>query len=262
MICAIVPAKNESGRILTVLQNLALLPIDHIILITNGCRDSTVYQSLQLRIPKLQLIYFYEPLGIDIPRSIGAKIAQSLGCDAAIFVDGDMVGTFGKNLIELIDAIVIDKVDMALTNCYPLPPRHIEKCNPTFKWRAQLNETLGLENQLQLANPSHGPHAISKKLLNTISLQEFSIPPVTLSLAKIHNLKISTGTTIPHYLLGSSVKGNTHANKIIDTIVGDCLEAISVYEGRSRTRQWQNKSYLGYHAERRFDILDEFLTPI
>lgn len=262
MICAIVPAKNESGRIMTVLQNLALLPIDHIILITNGCRDSTVYQSLQLRIPKLQLIYFYEPLGIDVPRSIGAKVAQSLGSDVVVFVDGDMVGTFGKNLIELIDAVLVDKVDMALTNCYPLPPRHIEKCNPTFKWRSLLNQTLNLENKIQLSNPAHGPHAISKKLLNTISLQEFAIPPVTLSLAKIHNLKIAIGTTIPHYILGSSVKGSLHANKIIDTIVGDCIEAITVYEGKPRNRQWQNKSYVGYHAERRFDILDEFLTPV
>lgn len=262
MICAIVPAKNEAGRAVTVLKNLSLLPIDHIIFVANGCRDTTVYEAASLTLSNLQLIYFHEGLGIDVPRAIGAKIALSLGCDIALFVDGDMVGSFNDNLLEMLSAMQSNQLDMALTNCYPNPPRHIERCNPTFKWRLQLNKALGLEQKIQLASPAHGPHAISRKFLQTVALQELAIPPASLALARRHKLNVDIGTTIPHYRLGSSVKGPRHAAKIIDTIVGDCLEGIAISENAPRTRRWQNKIYAGYHEDRRFDLLDEFLTKL
>ena len=135
MITVVVPAQNEAGRIATVLQNLGTLPIDHIILVVNGSKDATMREVLELRLPKLQLIYFHECLGIDIPRAIGAKMALSLGSDVVAFVDGDMVGTFNENLMELVDGIQLKHLDLALTNCYPSPPRHIERYNQTFQWR-------------------------------------------------------------------------------------------------------------------------------
>jgi hypothetical protein len=216
-------------------------------------------EILQMRLPKLQIIYFHECLGIDVPRAIGAKMAANLGSDVVIFVDGDMVGTFNENLMELADGVLLKRLDMALTNCYPVPPRHIERYNPTFQWRMTLNKELGLEKKLSLATPAHGPHAVSKRLLETVSLRELAVPPVTLALARKHKLKIDIATTIPHYRLGSSIKNQIHTNKIIDTIVGDCLEAIAAYRGEPRNRQWQNTLYTGYNSERRFDLLDSFL---
>ena len=259
MISVVVPARNEAGRITTVLQNLSTLPVDRIILVANGSKDATFPEVLQTRIPKLQIIYFHECLGIDIPRAIGAKVALSLGSDVVVFVDGDMVGTFSENLMELIDGILLQHMDIALTNCYPAPPRHIERHNPTFLWRLNLNKELGLEKKINLATPAHGPHAISRRLMEAIPLRELAIPPVPLALARMQKLKIGVATTIPHYQLGSSIKSQIHTNKIIDTIIGDCLEAISVFQNRPRTREWQNKSYIGYHSERRFDLLDQFL---
>lgn len=259
MICVVVPARNEGNRITTVLQNLGTLPVDHIILIANGSKDSTMQEALNMRLPKLQIVYFNESLGIDVPRAIGAKIALSLNSDATVFVDGDMVGTFNENLLELIDGILLKKLDMALTNCYPAPLRHIERYNPTFRWRLNLNKELGLEKKISLANPAHGIHAVSKKFLETIPIKELAIPPASMALARIAKLKIDVATTIPHYRLGSSVKNQIHTNKIIDTIVGDCLEAISIFQNKPRNRQFQNKCYLGYHMDRRFDLLDNFL---
>lgn len=260
MITVVVPAQNEAGRIATVLQNLGTLPIDHIILVVNGSKDATMREVLELRLPKLQLIYFHECLGIDIPRAIGAKMALSLGSDVVAFVDGDMVGTFNENLMELVDGILLKHLDLALTNCYPSPPRHIERYNPTFQWRLNLNREIGLEKKIGLATPAHGPHAVSRHLLKIIPLRELAIPPALLSLARIKKCKIDVATTIPHYRLGSSIKSQIHTNKIIDTIVGDCLEAITIFRNQPRTRQWQNKTYLGYNTERRFDLLDTFLN--
>ncbi|MEG6585219.1 glycosyltransferase family 2 protein [Dendrosporobacter sp. 1207_IL3150] len=258
MISVVVPAKNEAGRAVTVLQNLGTLPIDHIIFISNGCKDATMHEVLQMRLPKLQIIYFHDCLGIDIPRAIGAKVALSLGSDVVAFVDGDMVGTFNENLMELVDGVLLRHLDMALTNCYPSPPRHIERYNPTFQWRMNLNKELGLEKKIGLATPAHGPHAVSRRLLETLPISELAIPPVSLALARKHKLKIDVATTIPHYRLGSSIKGQLHTNKIIDTIVGDCLEAMASFRDQPRTRQWQNKTYIGYHSDRRFDLLDHF----
>lgn len=260
MITVVVPAKNEAGRISTVLQNLGTLPVDHIILVVNGSRDTTMQEAMQMRLPKLQIIYFHDCLGIDIPRAIGAKMALSLGSNAVIFVDGDMVGTFNENLMELSDGILLKHLDMALTNCYPSPPRHIERYNPTFQWRLNLNKELGLEKKVGLATPAHGPHAVSRHLLETISLADLAIPPVSIASARKNKLRIDVATSIPHYRLGSSIKNQLHTNKIIDTIVGDCLEAIAVFHDQPRTRQWQNKTYLGYHSERRFDLLYQFIN--
>jgi glycosyltransferase involved in cell wall biosynthesis len=260
MITVVVPAKNEAGRISTVLQNLGTLPIDHIILIANGSIDSTLHEALQMRNPKLQIIYFHECLGIDIPRAIGAKVAYMLGSDAVVFVDGDMVGTFNESIMELVDSVLFKHLDMALTNCYPSPPRHIERYNPTFRWRLELNQELGLEKKLNFATPAHGPHAVSRNLLETIAFRELAIPPVSLALARMNRLKIDIATTIPHYQLGSSIKNKLHTAQIIDTIVGDCIEAINVYHEQNRSREYQNKAYIGYHSERRFDLVELFLN--
>lgn len=260
MITVVVPAKNEAGRITTVLQNLGTLPVDHIIVVANGSKDSTMHDILQMRLPKLQIIYFHECLGIDVPRAVGAKMALNLGSDVVLFVDGDMVGTFNENLMELADGVMLKRLDMALTNCYPVPPRHIERHNPTFQWRLNLNKELGLDNKISLATPAHGPHAVSRRLLETLPLRELAIPPVTLALARKFKLKVDIATIIPHYRLGSSIKNQIHTNKIIDTIVGDCLEAIAAYKDAPRNRQSQNNIYTGYNGERRFDLLDAFLN--
>lgn len=262
MIFAVVPAKNEAGRAAAVLRTLASLSLERIIFVANGCRDATACEALRLGIPNLQFVYFREELGIDVPRAVGARLALSGGADTVLFVDGDMTGAFRDELEELLCAMLKNKLDLGLTDCYPLPPRHIERCNPVFQWRLALNRALRLEKAIHLATPSHGPHAMSRTLLETVPLHELAVPPVALALARKRALKIGLAAVIPHYKLGSAVKGALHSEKIVDTIVGDCLEALAVYQGKPRERIWQGRTYLGYHAARRFDILDELLTEV
>lgn len=189
VICVVVPAKNEAGRIGIVLQNLGTLPVDHIIVIDNGSKDNTMQEILNTRLSKLQILHFQDCLGIDVPQAIGAKLALTIGSDAIIFVDGDMIGTFNENIIKLADGIILKNLDIALTNCYSSPPRHIERYNPTFQWRLNLNKELGLE-KTGILNLSYRPHAASRRLLEAISLRELAIPPVSLAFARSHKLKI------------------------------------------------------------------------
>lgn len=259
MISVVIPAKNEAGRIGAVLHNLCQLAIDQIIVVINGSRDSTVTEVLKKKPANLHVLYFHEPLGIDMPRALGAYFAYALGSDAVAFVDGDMVGTFHEALSDLIQAVTLRQVDMALTNCYPSPPRHLERFNPTFHWRLTLNRELGLEKKIYLASPAHGPHVISRNFMEKIPWQELALPPVSLALARKKKLKIEVGAVIPHYQLGSSIKTFAHSEKILDTIVGDCLEALCCYRDEPRSREYEGHQYIGYHCERRFDLLAQFL---
>ncbi|KKM09326.1 hypothetical protein SY88_19360 [Clostridiales bacterium PH28_bin88] len=259
MITAVVPARNEAERIPKVLANLAELPLDAVITVINGCQDRTLQVVRETRIPSLKVLLFREPLGIDVPRAIGAKYSQELGADAVLFVDGDMIGTPPERLAELLSA-VRDGCDVALTNCYPGATHRYAFANTVLEARHRLNEELGLFPRLGLASPAHGPHAVSRRFLTTVPLRELAVPPVALVLAAQASLNIDIGTTIPHLRLSSSVRDARHAKMVGDTLVGDSLEALCVLKGEQRWRRWEDRQYLGYHPFRRWDILEAVLS--
>lgn len=256
---AVVPAQNEEKRIQTVLTNLLSLPLDKIVTVINGSEDQTLERVLAIPDRKIEALYFRDKLGLDVPRAIGAKRALELNADLVLFLDGDMVGQFNNNLLELIEAIK-QGLDVALTDCYSDPPQKNALVNELLACRRMLNEKLDLLDQLGLANPSHGPHALSRKALNTIPLYELAVPPMVLAYAKLYNLNVGIATKIPHQELGSRVKGVLHAEKIVQTICGDCLEAISFFEGRPRSRKYAGTNFTGYHQERNFRFLREIIA--
>ena len=255
---AVVPAHNESGRIGRVLTNLTLLPLDRILVIANGCTDTTVEDVLGMQNKKTELLVFAEKLGIDIPRSIGAKRSLDLGAAGVLFVDGDMTGNFNEHLLKLIKA-VNEGWDLALTNCYPYITYRQPLSAKTIAFRARLNRKLGLFHQLGIASPAHGPHAVSRRLLHSLPLEAFAIPPVLLTLAQQKGLAIGVATSLPHRALESPWRDDRHGELIAETIVGDCLEAICLAEGRPRSRIIGREEMLGYHPERRWDLLEEYL---
>jgi hypothetical protein len=88
-----------------------------------------------------------------------------------------------------------------------------------------------------------------------------AVPPTLLVYAKKYNpINVSIAGTIPHVLLGSSIKDQRHSELIIDTIAGDCLEALCLYRNQSRQRIYNDTKYLGYNNDRRFDLLREYLA--
>lgn len=259
MLCVVIPVQNEEDRLGRVLANVLSPPVDLVLPVLNGSRDNS--RRIIESYPKdlVKLIHFDEPLGIDIPRAVGAFHAHRLGADAVLFVDGDMVGKIRGTLEKLIKAV--GGVDLCLTDCYPAEGRRRETpiVEQLLEFRRQLNQALGLEH-LGTASPSHGPHAVSRRFLDTVGFRELGVPPLALVFAARRGLSIGITASLPHCELGSSDRGPRHAQLIAETIIGDHLEAFCVLADQKRSRNRDGVNYDGYHHTRRWDLLESLIS--
>ncbi len=257
MFIAVIPAKNEARTLKKVIANLPDDQLDCIIPVLNGCTDNSLDILNTINCPLLAPIWFAEPLGIDIPRAVGAIEASRLNAEGVLFIDGDMFGANKEILTKLILAVRNQKLDLALTNCYPT----FTKCNISsaaaclLKVREELNRQLQLFNNIGTATPSHGPHAVSGKLLRLTDPADFAVPPMLLVKAIQAGLRIGVAAEITHTLLGSPLRSADHAYKITETIIGDCLSALHAKDGKIGPRTLDGRDYIGYHHERRWDLI-------
>jgi len=258
MFAAVVPAQNENIRVKQVIQNLLKLPLDLIIPVVNGCQDNTLELCLSLTSPRIYTLYSSLSLGIDIPRAVGAHFAYVSGAEGVLFVDGDMNMNLTHSLNMLINSVK-SGTDCALTNCYPYIYSRHPLAKKVLRYRELLNRKIGLFHELGLASPSHGPHGVSRKLLETIPISALAVPPVEIAYATISGLKIDVSAAISHQQLGSREKPFLHTKMIAHTIIGDCLEGLAVLKGTTRHRSEGGVIYEGYHPFRRFDLLESFL---
>ncbi|ACL18150.1 glycosyltransferase family 2 protein [Desulfitobacterium hafniense] len=250
----VIPAQNEEKSILAVLATVLKLPIKRVILVLNGCTDRTLDLTRTILDQRIHTIYFAEPLGIDVPRAIGALYARSLHTQGVLFVDGDTSGDIYDGLAKLLAALA-DGTDIALTNCYPYITHRAKLANLVLRFRGSLNKELGYFQLLGNATPTHGPHALSAKALEVLMPEAIAIPPLTLVLAKRFDLKVKVATSIRHQDLKSPRKHRRHARLIAETIIGDCVMGLTLARNEEVTRSLGKHKMLGYHPERRFDIL-------
>lgn len=262
MLFAVVPAKNEENRIGIILHQLINLKVNRIVVVLNGSTDNTLKEVKNKRVPGLDVLYFKDSLGIDVPRAVGAKYAFREGASFVLFVDGDLIGNIGHELKYLIQKSIKNNIDLNLTNCYPTFPHFSYFTKIIVCFRHLLNQETGLIEKIGISSPSHGPHLVSRKLLQKVSFSDFAIPPVEMVMALKEGLKIDVGVEIPHNRLGSSIKNSHHSQMIVETIAGDCLEALSVYQGKPRNRCYKGVEYIGYHSQRRWDLLSGFLPEL
>ncbi len=261
MLAAVVPVKNEEKRLKKTIETLLAIPSDLIIPVVNGSSDNSINIVQQIQSERISPIYFKEALGIDIPRAVGAKVALHKGASMVLFLDGDMDGDIVENLRELSITAKKSLADMALTDCYPgeYLPGLSSLANEVLVVRRKLNREMGLEKIIGAASPSHGPHIVSRRFLQNVPLRDLAIPPVSLARALKSGLIIRVGASIPHKLLGSPEKNFMHSELIAETIIGDCLEALCAYRNKKRSRHSGLMSYEGYHPQRRWDLLYNFL---
>ena len=292
---AVIPASNEADSIGKVLENLHPCNFYRIMLVANGCDDLTeeaalhsikihhsakISQSADINQPaginqsagisqptginQLEILSFPEPLGLDVPRAIGAAYARKHYPQAQgiVFIDGDLLGAITAPILDLLKGL--DRgLDLALTNCYPHTGPHSDLAATVLQYRETVNKKLGLSTKIGLATPSHGPHALSARLLTKIPPQVLAIPPLTLAWAALHNFKIDVTAAIPHELLGSKFRSTEHASQIAATIIDDCQQALAYLEGTPLTELFtEAKDLTGYRKLRRFDLLEAFLAEL
>ncbi|KJS82345.1 MAG: hypothetical protein JM58_15170 [Peptococcaceae bacterium BICA1-8] len=263
MPAVVIPVKNEEENIAKTLDNCQNLPLNKIIVILNGCTDNSkeVIKNHSLK-KYIHTIEFADPLGIDIPRAIGAAFAYKNNSPLVLFLDGDMQGSINTNLKDLVSAVTENNIDMALTNCYPFITNRPTIASAVLRYRENLNRCLGVFTQLGLANPCHGPHAVSRRLLEKVPWMALAIPPLCLAITVQSKLNVQVATSLSHTLLLSSLRNDDHNIYIAETIIGDCLEALRYLEGLPPSRKDNGIYYLGYHPERKFDVLEEYVEGL
>lgn len=257
----VIPAKNESGRIGKVLTNIKCWSPDIIVVVANGCEDKTVEEAIVTGPPNTHIIEFTEPLGIDVPRAVGARYAYEFGADIIVFIDGDMSGHITPIILQLLEGIKKGS-DIALVNCYPYITQRLPLTQTMLYFRKLLNQELGLLNDLGVASPCHGPHAVSRKLLSQIGFTPLAVPPLELAMARIYGGRIRVHAAIPHIYLKSQIRSNSHPKRVTETIIGDCIEAIRYCRGEEKNRVWEGVEYDGYNSQRRWDLLQTALTNL
>ena len=147
-----------------------------------------------------------------------------------------MCGPLGSTLQNLLKGIK-QGLDLALTNCYPTPAT-TDLANLVLKYRYKVNKKLGLVPQIGLATPSHGPHAISGKLLTSIPLKTLAIPPLALAWTAENKFRIGLGDHFPPPIR-ITLTDMTHTQNIAATIIGDCQQALHYLEGTPLKEIWQ-----------------------
>lgn len=258
MHCAVIPVQNEEASVGRVLEQVLALPVDLVIPVVNGCRDRSreIIRGYAAD-PRVRPLEFTEPLGLDVPRAVGAARARKLGAAAVLFVDGDMGGEVAPALRDLLTAVTRGGLDLALTDCYPpgAPGPSSPLAHTLFEVRRLLNRALGLPG-LGGASPCHGPHAVSARFLETVPLKSLAVPPLALVGAVQAGLRVGVAASLPHAALGSSERGEEHALRLAETIIGDHLEAFCVLTGKkNRSRTLRGLTFDGYNPERRRDLL-------
>ena len=173
---------------------------------------------------------------------------MKLQADAILFVDGDLQGEFSSCLYELLREVAEKNCDLALTNCYPYIGYRSETAKAVSFYREQLNRKLGLFSSIGLATPSHGPHCVSRRLLETVGTDCLSVPPLMLAKAAQANLHIRVATRLTNHQWASRQRGDIHNQKIADTIIGDCIAARQYFCNQPVTREENGIQYLGYRT--------------
>lgn len=252
---AVIPAYNEASAISTTITSTLQTKVDLVLLVANGCTDHTcaeAYRSCGHRM--LKILHFTQPLGVDVPKAIGAAYALKYKPQGVLFLDGDMNGPIQPLLTKLIYSVE-KGLDLALTDCYPNKKQRSDLANQVLEARKELNVHLSLYERLGVSTPSHGPHAISGNLLAKLDLHHLAVPPKILVQAQFLSSAIDIGAVFPHQELGSATRTPLHADKIAQTIIGDCREALSMVEPAISAET----TNLSYRPQRRLDILEHFL---
>ncbi|MFX3646009.1 MAG: glycosyltransferase family A protein [Paenibacillus sp.] len=220
---AIVCACNEEHTLGQVLLQLKRLPLTDIIVVLNGTTDDSLKQVLSQ--PGLTVVYEPDRAGHDVGRALGAKMTDA---ETVLFVDGDMVVP-AEELAPFLFAVDRGQ-DVALNNLTSLLPGFAGQ-DEVSRIKAYLNRTLGRAD-LGSNSMTAVPHALSRRMIQTVKPASLAVPPKAQSLAIQHGMSVSAPSQVDVIRSNRLRPGNTGSgNDVARLIIGDHLEALATLLG-------------------------------
>ncbi|WP_248930970.1 glycosyltransferase family 2 protein [Paenibacillus hamazuiensis] len=217
-VSAVMAVMNEEKSVMEVLHELHRLPLEEIIIVVNGTSDSS-FRSVREGSSAL-IVHYDEPLGYDVGRAVGAKLASS---EIVLFLDGD-IPVPAEQLIPFIAAV--DRgTDVALNRISPFLGT-FDQWDSVSMMKQFLNRILG-RSDLSADSLTAVPHAISRKALDTIGAGALMVPPKAQALAIAKGLKVQSPWSVDVVFHNKTKPLNTgRHNPVEEMIVGDHIEAI------------------------------------
>jgi glycosyltransferase involved in cell wall biosynthesis len=215
-VSVIIPVMNEQRTLPAVLREVKKLqPQVEIIVVVNGSTDKSARIAYSCG---AKVIVYEQPLGHDVGRSIGARYAKG---DILLFIDGDMVIPAAK-LMPYLHAVE-KGVDIAL-NQYNGKIHH-PSVHPVVLAKHALNTALG-RSDLSGASMTTVPHAVNRKAIETVGIENLAIPPKAQAMAIQQQLRVEAVTLVDVGSLNPKRRREEGKDPLGNLIVGDHLEAI------------------------------------
>ncbi|GIP31293.1 hypothetical protein J2TS4_05030 [Paenibacillus sp. J2TS4] len=226
----VLSVQNEAQTLPLVLRELSRLPLHELIIIVNGSTDASL--SLARNVPGATVVHYQEPVGHDVGRAIGAKLATS---DILVFVDADFIIP-AERLVPFVTAV--DRgMDVALNNISPYlkPSRSLDRVTYLKEF---LNRILGRPD-LRANSLTAVPHAISRKALDMIGCHQLMVPPKAQASAIIKGLVVGAPGSVEVLKANRHKAGNVgRMNMVSELIAGDHLEALQFAMDELGGRLW------------------------
>lgn len=269
---AVIAARNCEESIPNVLRQVRKAGIAACIVVANGCSDATVTvaeecgKALGL---STDVVDFAEPLGYDVPRAIGAYAAlrNTNLWSGLIFLDGDWLGTFGRNLADFLSDVERQGLDVALpkengtagriSESFMFDKRHTRL--DLDIWHRALSDYPGLQE----VSPARLPMWVSREVFRLISPRLLYHPGRWLAQCVLRSADLELGC-LPCDVrwLGNGVGTRDHQRLLQETFIGDALEGTAILQGETPNRVWHGRPYIGYHDTRNLRVLDEWSSTL
>lgn len=218
-IAAIVTVMNEKDTVPSVLEQLHRLPLHEMIFVINGSTDES-FEIIRNQ-SSATIVHYHSPLGHDVGRAIGAKLAES---DILLFLDGDFP-IFAEHLVPFIEAIE-QGMDIALNNISPYIGPFAKRDDVTTV-KEFVNRSLA-KPELRANSLTAIPHAMTKQAAEQIGYSNLEVPPKAQMIAIGKGLKIGSATSVD-VISGNRVRLRNRGrnNAVSHLILGDHLEALN-----------------------------------
>lgn len=217
-VSVILPVCNEQETMDQLLSNVKALQPKEIIAVENGSTDATLTIC---RKHGVTCVSYPDPLGYDVGRAIGAKVATG---DVLLFLDGDIVWE-ADDLLPFIQACH-GELDVALNNVNPFYT-NAQMVDYVSMAKAFVNRLIN-RRDLGYSSMTAVPHAIKKSALEKIGVENLAVPPKAQVIAQLKGLAVDHVRGVNVLQLNKRKPDNTPVNNDVEKLIlGDHLEALN-----------------------------------